>query len=202
MPKRLILKFREYVSLLSDYEYLLFGIAYRIAPTLMGIKPSSLISLIDGSRNVLQIWAEHKEEICSHLETDYLEIKTSLGRTLVLFYKKRMLARHLAAADNQEFLMKNGYPRNLKLKEKLILLKNNFEDRCPPEIGIFLGFPLNDVQAFIEHQGSQYVLCRYWKVYHHPERAEQVFRNYDLAKLMVMFAMIDPKFSLAWAGKR
>lgn len=52
--------------------------------------------------------------------------------------------------------------------------------------GIFLGFPLKDVLAFIEHKGAGSILCKYWKVYHDPEKALLIFENYDLARRIVI----------------
>jgi len=50
---------------------------------------------------------------------------------------------------------------------------------CPHEVGIFLGIPVKDVEAFIDCNGKQCILCGYWKVYHDREKALKVFESYD-----------------------
>ena len=49
----------------------------------------------------------------------------------------------------------------------------------PHEIGLFLDYPTEDVQGFIENQGENYVLCGYWKVYGNAEKAKHTFESYD-----------------------
>ena len=49
----------------------------------------------------------------------------------------------------------------------------------PHEIGLFLGYPPEDVAGFIRHQGSHYKLCGKWKVYGDVERAKALFCEYD-----------------------
>ncbi|NLM20268.1 MAG: DUF3793 family protein, partial [Peptococcaceae bacterium] len=81
---------------------------------------------------------------------------------------------------------------------------------CPHEIGVFLGFPCQDVKAFMEYQekisgarsrsqverGPKLLLNGYWKVYHNPDLASDIFRRYDLARMMVMLVMLDPRWVL------
>ena len=38
----------------------------------------------------------------------------------------------------------------------------------PHEIGVFLDYPLADVEGFIRNAGRDYLLSGYWKVYHDP----------------------------------
>ena len=52
----------------------------------------------------------------------------------------------------------------------------------PHEIGVFLGYPLNDVKGFIENAGKKYLMIGYWKVYSDPAGARMVFKKYDRAK--------------------
>ena len=49
----------------------------------------------------------------------------------------------------------------------------------PHEIGLFLGYPLEDVQGFIENCGKNYRLCGCWKVYGDPQAALRCFARYE-----------------------
>lgn len=196
------IKYLNYINQFDDFHYLLYRIAYRTAPTIMNIKPSFLITFQNTPRDVINTWTVHKEYFCMRLGLQYFEIKKSSGFILVLFYKEKILKRQLTKIDNSEFLLTMGYSANMELEEKLHFLRKRFELGCPHEIGIFLGFPLEDVEAFIKNKGSNCLLCRYWKVYHNPEKAEQTFQQYDLARIMVMFVMIDPMFTLVWSRKK
>lgn len=49
----------------------------------------------------------------------------------------------------------------------------------PHEIGLFLGYPLEDVQGFIEHHAEGYKCVGCWKVYGDEEHARREFRRYQ-----------------------
>ena len=52
-------------------------------------------------------------------------------------------------------------------------------DDFPHEIGIFLGYPAEDVRGFVENGGCNYKLCGCWKVYGSVESARRKFAAYD-----------------------
>jgi len=189
----------DYGNSLNEYDYLLHRIAFRIAPTLLELKPSCLINLTSKNGSILKIWDKYKHKISFRLEVRFLEMKRSPDRILVLFYKRKILAKYLAVRENREFLNQNGYDQSFNSDQSLLLLKKRFELDCPHETGIFLGFPCKDVKAFIENKGSGGVMCRYWKVYDNPQLALKIFERYDLAKMIVMLVMIDPLYSMSIA---
>ncbi|MCR5154354.1 MAG: DUF3793 family protein, partial [Lachnospiraceae bacterium] len=45
------------------------------------------------------------------------------------------------------------------------------------EIGIFLGYPLEDVKGFIENKGKNYKTCGLWKVYKDENFAKGIFEK-------------------------
>ena len=49
----------------------------------------------------------------------------------------------------------------------------------PHEIGLFLGYPPEDVLGFQRYRGQNCKLCGYWKVYSDVDRARVLFRLYD-----------------------
>ena len=49
----------------------------------------------------------------------------------------------------------------------------------PHEIGLFLGYPLCDVQGFIRHAGRHCKCCGYWKVYGDEAEAQSLFQKFD-----------------------
>ena len=52
------------------------------------------------------------------------------------------------------------------------------EEDFPHEIGLFLGYPLEDVEGFIENRGRNYTCCGCWKAYGDPEKARIRFDAY------------------------
>lgn len=186
MNQELLRRYADILNSLDDREYLLARIAYEIAPTLAGIKPSSLLAFGRYPRDLYSLWEEVKEAVSSALNIRFFELKKTDGHILVLFYKRDMLGRVLADDANREFLHGLGYPAGLKPEQALRLLHARFAGMFPHEIGLLLGIPREDVIAFIDNGGTGCLFCGYWKVYHNPRRANSLFQAYDRAKIRVM----------------
>jgi hypothetical protein len=107
-----------------------------------------------------------------------------------------MLEKHIFSKKSREFLVSMGYDEFMTLEQSLHYLSMRFENMCPHEIGVFLGIPLMDVLGFIEHKGDKYLFCRYWKVYHNPQRARSMFQQFDRAKINVMNSIFSTKESV------
>ena len=45
-------------------------------------------------------------------------------------------------------------------------------------IGVFLGYPLEDVVGFVANKGKNYTFCGYWKCYGDPAAAQKTFERF------------------------
>jgi hypothetical protein len=177
--KVLVQDFLEALNDFADKEYLLLKIQFDIAPTLAGIKPASLMTFVNQKRNMYELWDCYKEEVCSVLGIRYYELRRKDHRVIVLFYHDEALASCLSHWKNKKFLLEQGYRDSIKLEENLFELKKRYENNCPHELGVFLGYPIEDVIAFIENSGAPCLLCKYWKVYQDVEKALEIFEAFD-----------------------
>ncbi|WP_069997206.1 DUF3793 family protein [Cellulosilyticum sp. I15G10I2] len=191
MDKALLRQFISELNKLEGKEYLLATIAYKTAPTRSGIKPSSLISFSAKHKNLYHLWEKHKEEIGNYLNLDFYELKKTEDWLLILFYDYDMLEKTTTSKTNRIFLKKMGYHSEDTLSRRLAFLKERFRLMCPHEIGVFLGIPIEDVCGFIKHKGTNFLMCKYWKVYHNLEEAKTLFEDYDKAKANVIYAMLN-----------
>ena len=84
-------------------------------------------------------------------------------------------------ADVQRCFAKFGYSKLTTLGEYLMRLSKRLNENgdFPHEIGLFLGYPVKDVEGFIENKGENFLLCGCWKVYSNAGRAKKLFNNYD-----------------------
>lgn len=171
---------------LNDREYLFYKIQYDIAPTLAGIKPSSLMTFHNHNRKLLSLWDRYKEEICQQLNILYYELGRKNQRVMVLFYRDEALTNCLNLWKNRTFLMEQGYGKWESIEECLSLLRERFQEECPHELGVFLGYPVEDVIAFIESNGAPCIVCKYWKVYQDVENALKTFEAYDRERAKVI----------------
>lgn len=177
------------VGEMGGKDLLFARIIYEIAPVLIGVKPSSIMTFSACSRNMADLWDEYKYYIRDATGAEWFEMKRSDFQITVLFYVSKQLAKMLHKRETREFLRLQGYPDRQDILSILTELKSRLEKEIPHEMGIILGIPVKDVKGYIEKKGCGALFCGYWKVYHNPGRAEKLFRHYDniRAKIMLEF---------------
>ena len=191
MSKVVVNDFFQALDSFEDRDYLFYKIKYDIAPTLAGIKPSSLMTFANHKRAMMDLWNSYKEEITKELNIRYYELRRKEDRVIVLFYQDEALANCLALRKNKVFLQKQGYKKLQRIEDGLCLLRKRFEKECPHELGIFLGYPVEDVTAFIESKGAPCLACKYWKVYQDVEKALKIFEAYDQERNKVIETVLN-----------
>lgn len=157
-------------------------LAFHAAPTLMGVKCGSLLALSVKEYDL----AEGAELIAERCGGDILvrTVSRCAERQLMYVYHRRLLEDILAAEGVRDFLAEYGYSAELDAEECLDrLCERLMEDDFPHEIGIFLGYPLEDVKGFIMNCGQRCKYCGVWKVYGDVERAKQLFECYRQCRI-------------------
>lgn len=170
------------INIMNSYdsiEYLFSTIARSAGPTIAKEKASSLITFSKINRDLQAIWESFKNKVEEKLDVKYFELKKDEASTAVLFYNEKMLESILKKEKNMKFLQRFGYKDDMRLEEALTLLSKRFKNLCPHEIGIFLGYPLNDVVFFVDCPNEKCKMVGYWKVYHDIEEAKNIFKKYD-----------------------
>ena len=158
------------------------ALVYHCSPTLCGLKPANLLSLSkDEYPHLPQLAAAY-----ARLLEDKgirLTILCSCGcRWLLLVYHQSMLAAQLKQPAVVRLLAQAGYPVEapFSLEQLLRCLSRRLRqsEGFPHEIGVFLGYPLEDVIGFCRHKGEGCKLCGYWKVYGDEEKALALFSRF------------------------
>jgi hypothetical protein len=125
---------------------------------------------------------------------DALILRESEQGLLVLVFEKERLTKTVHDREALAFLAAMGYPGGAPLCVILDHLSQQFLCHdLPHEIGLFLGYPVEDVLGFLRHKGRNYKLCGYWKVYGDVERAKRCFRRYDACR-----EWVKNNFSSSW----
>ncbi len=153
-------------------------LAAYCAPTLAGIKPASLVSCSrvqcpDLPKRLAQYRrAFAGRGVCFEI------VCVCRGRYLLLVYHCGLLGRRLAEPAVRHALRSFGYPDGAsplrllrQLKQRIALAPEDF----PHEIGLFLGYPVEDVIGFIRNGGRRCKLCGLWKVYGDTQAAAAEF---------------------------
>lgn len=159
-------------------------LAWTCAPVLLERKSSNLVCVpVDEEQDVTCFLQGYK----SFFEARNIEYRVMCfckKRALVLIYNRQMLTEVLRDKGNRAFLIANGYDINAQLDKDLDLLEQHMMNSVefPHEIGIFLGYPLEDVLGFILHKGAYCKYKGYWKVYGDVGKAKELFKAYESYK--------------------
>ncbi len=156
-------------------------LARNCSPVLAGIKPANLVS---ADREKLP---EQIEQILQQYEQDFSGRGICFRvlchcerRVLILVYSEKQLQQAQQQPQVASFLHKCGYDLGASLEERVCQLGEKIRQNgeFPHEIGLFLGYPLEDVEGFIRHKGQNFLYSGCWKVYHDVERKQQMFARY------------------------
>ena len=167
-------------------------LAVHSAPTLLGIKCANLISVaIDASD-----MCDYRQEFESRSGLQMRVLCKCHDRRLLCVYHEMLLAMQLSQPEIRAFLSQYGYTEEMDLQQMLAYLAQRMHcGHFPHEIGVFLGYPLADVQGFIANHGKNCLLCGYWKVYENAEEARQTFKKYDRCR-NILFDKINNGLNL------
>lgn len=151
----------------------------QCAPTLAGVKVGSLfrISGLDQARASIRFWDRSLSPL--GLRVTALKECHRSDACMVYVYRESWLRRHLGKPRISEFLDSLGYDTAQGVG-MLQQLSQRFclEQEYPHEIGVFLGYPLEDVIGFITHRGRNFTCCGQWKCYGDPTEAQKRFQRY------------------------
>lgn len=155
-------------------------LALQCAPLLSGIKPSNLLTLRNHS-------VEEVETVFAGTDIT-VQILCQTGRqTVLLLYREEELLAYINTPDVKQAMQRFGY-RTLHLTDIFKDLCTHYEtymtdrESFPHELGLLLGYPVEDVLGFVENQGQNYLYSGYWKVYGDVSRAKALFNQYTEAK--------------------
>lgn len=162
-------------------------IGYHCSPVLMGLKPSNLVSFskekMPGLLETAEKYTEELNKRGIHIEV----ICSCRKHFLLLVYRPDMLEKYLSQKEVKNLLKEDGYPENASLEEMFGILKKRFKEMTefPHEIGLFLGYPIEDVVGFRKNKGSGCKMCGYWKVYGDIENAKRQFTMFDDSRAFI-----------------
>ena len=187
----IFIEFFEQIKNFKDFEYLYALIKSTVAPTLKDLKLATMMNLKNGNRALKDLWEKNKTLIGDSLGLDFFELKKGENFVLVYFFKKDKLDKKLSTSKVSEFLNLMGYKDCKQVYDYLNLLKNRFNDSCPDEIGVFLGYPLKDVIDFKDRDKKTCKWTGYWKCFNDEKSSRKAFEKFDETKIIVMRSILE-----------
>ncbi len=149
------------------------------APTLASIKCANLFSYTFADRQefetILSQWNSQFQPKGIQLQV----LRVRENKALVYMFRPRKIELLMQDREVADFLAQYGYT-DLSPQAVVNRLAARIQDTdsFPHEVGIMLGYPLDDVKSFIVNKGRNYRLMGLWKVYHNENEAVKTFARF------------------------
>ena len=149
------------------------------SPTLAGLKTGNLFNSSYSNKTELFQSLRSLNRKLVPKGVRVIPLRISQDRVLLYIYRPGKLERDFAVEETEKLL--EGYGYTVKNPGKCIVQLSRRlceADEFPHEIGLFLGYPPEDVKGFIENQAKGYKYIGCWKVYGDEGKAKKQFERY------------------------
>ena len=150
------------------------------SPTLAGIKTGSLFTVGYTDRKEFNEDVRSFNHRMKNKGLRMIPVKYTEDYVLVYLYRPLFLKRDFKEDKVRQILKEKGYSytnSDLCVAELARRLEQN--SAFPHEIGVFLGYPADDVRGFMNSPDSGYKYVGYWKVYGDMDAAIKLFTRFS-----------------------
>lgn len=155
-------------------------LAMQCAPLIAGLKISNLLILPDCYEGLVGT-------ILTKTGISYYRLLKTREKITFLLFRREQLAEFLERAEVRETFIKEGYQRfwlggilrNFQLRYQAYM---DGKMGFPHEMGLLLGYPVEDVRGFVENEGKNFLYSGYWKVYDNMEEKISLFQKFEYAR--------------------
>ena len=149
------------------------------APTLAGLKTASMFTCPYDDKAALLDSIRQLNKKLGPKGLRLLPLRFSDKKALVYLYRPARLRQDLSDETAAKLLQRQGYePGSCEKCVVHLIRKLREQEDFPHEIGLFLGYPAEDVHGFME-KGPDCCKCTgCWKVYTDEEAAQKTFAQY------------------------
>lgn len=149
------------------------------APTLAGIKTASLFTCPFDTKEALLDSVRKMNRWLSVKGLRLLPLRFSDKKALIYLYRPARLRSDLSQETADKLLRQQGYDTASCEKCVVHLIRKlRQQEDFPHEIGLFLGYPAEDVHGFMEQGPDCCKASGCWKVYGDEEAAKKKFAQY------------------------
>lgn len=149
------------------------------SPTLASLKIANLFTYKYICKNDFNNQIKHLNTILNNKGIKLFILKDVNNTALIYVYRGNLLQNKFNEKQTQDFLLNYGYEHfNVSNVLEILKIRINKSENFPHEIGIFLGYPLEDVKGFILNKGKNCICAGCWKVYCNECEANKMFSKY------------------------
>ena len=149
------------------------------ALTLAGIKTGSIFTCPYTVKEPILRSVRQLNRRLRHKGLRAIPLRFSDKKALIYLYRPKNLSADLTDATATALLQQFGYdPESCDKCVVRLAQKLRHQEGFPHEIGLFLGYPPEDVLGFIHNNACNCKCVGCWKVYGDPETAKKRFAQY------------------------
>lgn len=167
-----------------DWKDIEMQIAFHCAPLIAGLKLSNLLMLQSEE-------LDRGTSILKRAGISYFVVAVTNGKVAVLLFDRQRLETYLRKEEVWKIFQDMGY-QNHVMGKVLYAFRQRYEgyllrnQEFPHEMGLLLGYPIEDVKGFILNEGENCLYTGYWKVYEDLPEKMIVFRQFEKARDMLI----------------
>lgn len=153
------------------------------SPTLARLKLGSLMNVFHQGVDALEVEVRQLNGMLAPRGVVLTVLRMDEKRALLYLFRCKHLQAKLSCPRVRAFLLEYDYldftvAGDLKHLRQRVTQQGDF----PHEIGVFLDYPLSDIQAFIQHEGQNCRMYGVWKVYSNEDEAQRTFNRFKKCK--------------------
>lgn len=149
------------------------------SPTLAGLKIGNLFTSSYSTQTAVKMDVRRLNKKLASKGLRILPLRFTKKRVLIYVYRPAALKKNLIDHAACELLNQIGYPSdNLGVCIAYLKKRLKEETEFPHEIGLFLGYPTEDVWGFIKNHAEHSKCTGCWKVYGDPQKTQKTFAKY------------------------
>lgn len=163
-----------------DLENIETQLALQCAPLITGLKVSNLLIIPKGNEEVVK-------RILNRTGISFYRLIQTRTKTTFLLFRRNELEEFLSDENVKNVFIRAGY-KSLQIGKILRTFSLRYEaymqgDKCfPHEMGLLLGYPVEDVVGFVENNGKNFLYSGYWKVYENQKAKVKLFDKFKVAE--------------------
>ena len=168
----------------TDWKDIEMQIAFYCAPLIAGLKLSNLLMLRNED-------LDRATGLLKRAGISYFVVAVTNGKAAVFLFDRHRLETYLREEKVWQIFQDMGY-QNHAMGKILYAFRQRYEgyllwnQKFPHEMGLLLGYPIEDVKGFICNEGENCLYTGYWKVYENLAEKMILFRQFEKARDMLM----------------
>lgn len=178
----------DYLSDANESMRIRFFLVNQCAPVMKHLKPAQMLTL---SKECVKEMAS----LCQTWDLCYLNLYQDTRKEVILIYREAEMLRFLGREKVLHLLEEKNYDISSfstmihSLCEKMESFYKGV-GKYPHEVGLFLGYPLEDVLGFMGEKQVKPLYRGYWVVYNDLNHAKNVFKKYDQARRELLLRLL------------